>query len=72
MKYKLQIIGWIASGVMSICVGYFEGSIGYGYRFVYLGIFALLIAVLTYYITNTTDIYERIARNQKRKLNNTK
>jgi hypothetical protein len=72
MRYKLQIIGWIVSGIMSIGVGGYEGVIGYGYRFVYLGILAMIIAFLTFYITNMTDVYERIIRKQKRKLNNTK
>lgn len=68
MKYKLQIIGWLVSGVMSIGVGYAENALGGGDRFVYIGVMAIFIALLTYYLTNTTEIYERILRNQKRKV----
>jgi len=67
MKYKLQIIGWLVSGVMSIGVGYLENVIGGGDRFAYIGVMAIFIAVLTYYLTNTTNIYEIILREQKRK-----
>ena len=66
MKYKVQITGWLISGIMSIGIGFIENVFGFGYRFVYLGIFAIIIAVLTYYLTNTTDIFEKVAAKNKK------
>ena len=65
MRYKIQIGGWLLSGVISLWCGYLENNAGYGDRFIYLGLLAILISFLTYYITNKTDMVEKlIARSE--------
>ena len=65
MKYRIQIAGWLASGMLSIGIGYLESALGYGYRLVYLGVLAIIIAIITYYITNMTGILEKVIKKQK-------
>jgi hypothetical protein len=60
MRYKLQIAGWLVTGILSIYTGYLEGAQGLGYRFLYLGIIAVIISALTYYITNRTKIVDKM------------
>lgn len=60
MRYAMQIAGWLVAGVISITLGYAQGQAGLGYRFAYLGVMSIAISALTYYLTNMTDLVDRL------------
>ena len=67
MKYKIQIAGWFSAGIMSLLVGYFQETVEGLPTMIYWGVIALWISIVLWYLTNRTDIVEKMMERAKKK-----
>jgi len=67
MRYKIQIYGWFAAGVAYLAIGFWKSTPYDISSLVYCGVAALFSSVFIWYMTNRTDLVERlIAKSRKR------